>query len=709
MRIAPELGDGLKETDNYFLGNVTKDATITFGEGTQNIETGLIARGTMTMGDGDHVIRTGELGTESSNVAITIGDGNSQIEFTDVVQSYGGGAGDPAITAGNGDHIIIGHIGQDVRYGQVSAGSVTSITLGKGDSTIAMLDAGVSNASSYNHPGETSMQYLRIEAKAGSHSALLEVEADRTYIDLKGRGSDYVILDGGIGGDFYMETNKGDDVVLINAKGSDWGGYGDTLDLGKGNDRVIIYGDGELNYLRIQNAESIEYVTTDLAQTLIDFGLPSISPDDVNPALSFPVTDFGEVLPSKGGPLSDPSIDFDVKDLPGEPEDREFMQMTESATRTIDPNDLGIDLEPKNSDFIGEPVEVTAAKPSLEIKGGTGSLSGMITNTGPGDRQVAVILDSSSEATTVASAAVNVDLDGDGNVGTLIDAMLAKVSDLASSLGENDLISLIPSGFSGIPGGPGEVFTITAESLRQAVESDSAASTPTSTVTAAQQALYAPIADTYDSFDFTIDLEEGFKLATDAFAATSGIEFNQVIVFVASEPTFTDQNGEVEFFGDVINAFDAVVGAPSSSEVDIVIPRGAFVAAENLERIDSDGFIDVDASGAFELASLLEDQSDILSAADIVSFELSIDDAPIENIDVNDLEASADGFEFSLLSVEVGELDVVLGLDTDGDGTADVFRALSDNLDSAERTVLEGEVFEFILDAFFSDPISIGG
>ena len=105
--------------------------------------TGTIGQGSITVGDGDHIIKTGELGTGMNDVAITVGDGNSCIEFTDQIQMVNTPRRvDPDINAGDGDHKIIGNIGQNSNGTQLSVGSVVTVELGDGDSEITMNNIG---------------------------------------------------------------------------------------------------------------------------------------------------------------------------------------------------------------------------------------------------------------------------------------------------------------------------------------------------------------------------------------------------------------------------------------------------------------------------------------------------------------------------------------------------------------------------------------
>ena len=99
----------------------------------------------------------------------------------------------------------------------------------------------------------------------------------------------------------------------------------------------------------------------------------------------------------------------------------------------------------------------------------------------------------------------------------------------------------------------------------------------------------------------------------------------------------------------------------------------------------------------------------VAGAGDIVSFEVSVDGTNVADIDFSDLTPSADGFDFAPTDILEGEIDVTVGLDLNGDGNADQFQSLSDELSAVERTLAQGDTFDFTLDTFLSDQFSLGG
>ncbi|MGD1925364.1 MAG: SdrD B-like domain-containing protein [Paracoccaceae bacterium] len=335
----------------------------------------------------------------------------------------------------------------------------------------------------------------------------------------------------------------------------------------------------------------------------------------------------------------------------------------------------------------------------------TADVSGFIGSTGSGDRHVAVVFDTSQDAVSIANAFPVDDFDNDGNFGTAVDQMLSKTSDLALTLQDTDLITLIPSGFNQLPDSP-SFITFQAGVLKTAIATDQANGD-----IAVQQAIYNSLVSSYDSLDFTIDFEEAFDIANGVFSASTGIEQNKVIAMVASEATVEGQGGTFEFVSaDVPGAFSDLTAAPALADVDIlVIPDGATVNADNLAGIDSDGAADVDTGGDFALENFIEDTPIVSSAGDLVSFEITVDGTTVPDVDFDSLTPVADGFDFGPTGILEGEIDVIIGLAINNDGNADQFRRLSDDVSAADRTLAQGDVFDFTLDAFLSDQISLGG
>lgn len=343
--------------------------------------------------------------------------------------------------------------------------------------------------------------------------------------------------------------------------------------------------------------------------------------------------------------------------------------------------------------------ETDTADVSVTINGSGGATVGAsIATTGPGDRNIAVILDASASAVGTADAFPVLDYDNDGNTGTVMDEMLSKIIDLAATLSDTDQLSLIPSGYNGFLPDTATVITFSAGDLNAAAGD-----------LAAQQAIFNPLLDPMDStsgiltnsyigVDSTLDFEQSFKAADDLFKSSTGFEQNKIIAMVASEATIPGQNGEIFFFSDVEGAFGEVTTMPSNADVDILVIDDSFVTPANLAVIDSDGMVDVDNGTMFGLDTFIDPAPTVASAADIVSFEISVDGTVDADIDVGDLVATADGFEFAATLLQPGEVEATIGLDIDGDGNADILR-------SQTETVLDNETFEFALDGFVSDQL----
>ncbi|MEM7212970.1 MAG: hypothetical protein AAF479_13945, partial [Pseudomonadota bacterium] len=333
--------------------------------------------------------------------------------------------------------------------------------------------------------------------------------------------------------------------------------------------------------------------------------------------------------------------------------------------------------------------ETDVANVSVVIEGSGGAtVQGTIPNTGPGDRNIAIILDASLPSVGTANAFTVPDYDNDTNVGTVMDEQLSKVIDLAATLADTDQISLIPSGFNGFSGDiDSAIVTFSAGELN-AVAGD----------LAGQQALFNPIVDSFNGFDFTLDFEQSFGVADALFQSSVGFEQNKVIAMVATEAT-VDQGGTPLFLtANVEGAFSDLTTGPSAADVDVLVIDDSFAVPANLAAIDSDGMVDVDNGTMFGLDTFVDPAPTVASAADLVSFEVSVDGVADADIDLSDLTPTADGFEFTPTLFRTGEVEATIGLDTDSDGVADIFRSQTD-------TLLDGETFDFTLDAFVSDQL----
>ena len=320
----------------------------------------------------------------------------------------------------------------------------------------------------------------------------------------------------------------------------------------------------------------------------------------------------------------------------------------------------------------------------VTVDGATGA-SGTVTTAGSGDRNIVVIMDASSSSVGFADAYPVQDFDGDGVMGTAADYMLSKIVDLAGDLAATDQLSVIPSGFNGFLPDTPTVVTFTAGTLNAA-----------SGDLAAQQAIFAPIAASYLGVDSTLDWEQSFDAANDVFQTSAGFEENKVIALVNSESTFEGQMGDIFFLtAGVEDAFADLTSGDVDADVDILVIDDSFVVPERLAVIDSDGMVDVDAGG-FGLSSLLDPAPSVMSAADLIRFSISVDGVEAADIDLEDLTATADGFEFSTGALPDGtEYVATIGLDTDRDGIVDIERS------QAETD--PGATFSFALDAFVSD------
>ena len=108
---------------------------------------------------------------------------------------------------------------------------------------------------------------------------------------------------------------------------------------------------------------------------------------------------------------------------------------------------------------------------------------------------------------------------------------------------------------------------------------------------------------------------------------------------------------------------------------------------------------------SFALSQLVEPAPQVL--ATVEEFTITVDGAAVDGIDASSLVANAngDGFTFNGdvdLSGLSGEIDIIIGMDTDNDpATAAEVVRLSDTRTVEERTVADGDTFLFDFDQVF--------
>ena len=324
---------------------------------------------------------------------------------------------------------------------------------------------------------------------------------------------------------------------------------------------------------------------------------------------------------------------------------------------------------------------------TVTVEGEEGATVGAsISMYGNGDRNIAIILDTSYSSVGMSAGFSVPDYDNDGNLGTPMDQMLSKVIALASTLAETDLISLIPSGYNGFIPDNATAVTLTAGEL------DAAAGDLT-----ALESIFSPITSTYNLADYATDFVQAFNTADEIFQTSEGFEQNKIIAMIASDPMFVDQMGDPVFLGgDVVGAFDEVTQGPSNADVDLLVIDDTFVVADRLFVIDSDSMVDVDVTRGFGLDTLIDTTPTVISAADVIGFRLSVDGVQQDDVDIADLTPTADGFSFTSVLLPPGIVEAAIDLDIDGDGAADLTRTVS-------QSVADGEVVNLLVDGFVSD------
>ena len=493
-------------------------------------------------------------------------------------------------------------------------------------------------------------------------------------------------------GNNFVDLNQGEtDTVSITYTITDGNGLTDTA-----NVTVTIEGENDAPV-----AEDDRLTTGETAPAFADL---LANDDDPN-------GDIVSILSANGAEIgSDPFVLLEVTSSGGREGTVAVFAEGDPLNFAFDPGNNFVDLNEGETDTVSITYTITdgngltdTADVIVTIEGeSTATVSGAIDMQGEGDRDLAIIFDASFDSFNIANTYNVADLDDDGNIGTAMDLMLSKISDLSMSLNDNDVVRLIPTGYSGPSGLPPQT-TYLASEIKQAVLADQASGNLNG-----QNLLYNPLVASYSSLDFTIDLMRGFEAAQAAFEASSGFESSKIIAMIATESTI-QPDGSTGFYNDVQGAFDDVTGPPVNADVDIlVIDPLDILEFQNLETVDSDGVVNVDSDGNFSLEPLIGPPPPASNEGELVSFAISIDGIVVADIDQSDLVSTTDGFDFLPTVLPTGEIDVIIELDTDGDGVGDVSRVLSDELSAADRMLSADDVFDFVLDGFVGDEQILG-
>ncbi|MEL7470866.1 MAG: Ig-like domain-containing protein [Pseudomonadota bacterium] len=720
------------ETDSFQL-NYTMAAGAMFNELSYELYDGTPAGNTVASIPLTGAIASGTVGDLDTGALATAGTGDATtyaVRYTGVITIEEGGVYDFNLSSDDGSALFINGvqvIDNDGLHALLTVPGQASLSAGQHEIEILFFQnfgqAGLGLTYSGADTGGVETSILAASASESFETAEAVVEVMVLGLDSAPAAEpDVLVTDEGVSKSINILANDSDpEDDTLTVASIEGGAVGVPLSVTTAENRtgtVTVLSDGTFTFdpgagfddlaEGATDTITLNYTATDGVSGDTSTVTITVNGKNAAPIAVDDVTSTSEDLPVTINILgndSDPDDDaLTIIDIDGNTVGTEFLVMTdEGRTGTVTVESNGDLTFTPDQSFQGlndgetDTVNVTytisdgqftdTAEVTVTVNG-TGSPNGKVTVSGSvatvstGQTHAVIIIDTSVQAVAVATALTSADLDGDGNFGSVVDATLSKVVDLAGTLADDDIVTLISSGFDFGPGNDA-AFTFTAGEIKAASGS-----------VTELQTLFADFATTYNSFDSTIDFASGFAKAEEVLTA-SGADLNEVIAITTTDTS--DQDNSVL----AANSLETATGA----DINVLyIPSGEFVNVSNLEAIDNDGMVDTDTTPipTFGLDTLI-DPAPTVSNGELVEFAILVDGTKVDGVDATSLTDNGDGtFSFAATDIELngltGEIDVVAGLDTDNDPTTieSVF-ALSDTVSSLERTVDDGDTFVFDL------------